>query len=428
FKSVVAFSGWHYLWEDGYNIGTIEDPVDYNWRSDVIEFTSKISVNLTRKFNARHKIRTGIVYDNTSYDSYLGWNSDTLYNRFINPDHPYHSDNLKYEHRYSDATGITGTLQAYLNWNCRITKNLTLNSGIHFLQFFLNNNYSVEPRIGVSWKLHPRHSINAGFGIHSRKESLSFYTGSLTLHDGTRINPNIELDLTKSQHYVLGYNYLISELLIAKLEGYYQYLFDIPVYPFSPYYSTINMDYGFEGNILVNRGTGHNMGIEFSVEKYFKGGYSFLVNGTIYESKFRNYRGEEYHTKYNGSFATAGLFMKEFQVGKNRQHTLRVGTRYMYTGGFRYVPVDLDASIANGFEILIYDRGFTEKASDFFRLDLQVVFRRNKPKYTGEWKLDILNVTNRKNMLKKKYNSQTEKIEIRYQNPIIPLLSYRIQF
>jgi len=427
-KSIVALSGWHYRWEEFENIGNSEMPIDYYLYDNITEYTTKVSVNINRKINTRHKVKLGLVFDNTFYDTFMGWKSDTLYNWLQNPNHPNHSDQINYQHTYSDDDGAAQTFQVYGNWKYRITENLMINTGLHYIKFYLNNNYSVEPRLGVSWQFLSKHTLSAGFGIHSRKESLTLYTGQKTLHDGEMIQPNINLELTKAMHYVLGYSYLLKKDLIIKTEAYYQYLYDIPVYPFPPYFSTINFDYGFEGNILVSEGTAYNMGIELTMEKFFSKGYHFLVNGTLYDSKYKNYIGKEYDTKYNGSYAAKGLFIKEFKVGSQKQNLISIGTRCIYMGGMRYLPIDLEASLANNGEVKIWDYGFTEKADDFFRLDIQFSFKRNKTKYTGEWSLDIINITNQKNVRYHRYNNSTRTIETEYQNPLIPLLSYRIKF
>ncbi len=243
-----------------------------------------------------------------------------------------------------------------------------------------------------------------------------------------KLQLNRDLELAKSNHYVLGYNFRPAPGWLLKSEAYYQYLYDIPVYPFPPYFSTINFDYGFEGNILVNRGTGFNKGIELTLDKLFSRGYSFMLTGTLYESKYRNYMGEELHTKYDGSFASSGMFMKEFPIGPDGRNVLGLSGRFIWTGGFRELPIDLDASIDQGREVRIWDNGFTEKMDNYFRIDAMVFFRRNKPGYTAEWKVEVINLTNNKNMLGKEYDPATESILVEYQNTLIPLLTYRIQF
>jgi len=427
-KTIAAFSFWKYRWDTHRNMGTDTNPIDYNSHSDVRDITPRLSVTLNKKLNTKHKIRMGAIYTYAQYNSYMGWYSDTLSERSLDPDHPLYSSDINYEQVYVDDQGSTGIIQAHLNWRYRIFRTLTLNSGVHFIELLLNNNYSIEPRASLSWQFLPKHNLSAGFGIHSRRESFTLYTGEKTLHDGEKVQINKDLELAKAQHYILGYQYRPTPGWMLKTEVYYQHQYDIPVYPFPPYFSTINFDYGFEGNILVNRGTGTNKGVELTLEKLFSKGYSALWTASLYESKFRNYMDEEYPTRYDGSFTNSGMFTKEFSVGPGKRNVIGLSTRYIWTGGFRELPIDLDASITAGREVRVWDYGFTEKLDNYFRIDLMVYFRRNRPRYTSEWKLEIINLTNNKNMLEKYYDNSTQSIKVEYQNTLIPLISYRIQF
>jgi len=426
-RSVLAFSAWSYYWDDEANIGSAEIPINRVWKTSVTDYTLKGSFVLNHKFNPKHKIKAGIIYEMAYNDSYMGWYSDTLYNWYNDSSNPgYH--NLNYEHEYVNSTENAATLQTFVNWKYRISDALSLNTGAHFIQFYLNNNYSIEPRIGLQWKAHPRHIFSAGFGIHSRKESLTLYSGNYTTHLGNVIHPNRDLELAKARHYILGYNFLATELLHLKTEVYYQDLYDIPAYPFPPYFSTLNFDYGFEGNILSNYGTGYNTGIEVSLEKYMSRGYYFMLNGSLYESKYYNKLGEKLDTKYNGNYASNGVFGKEFRLGKGKQNTLSFSTRYILVGGMRTLPIDEQASQERGYSVRYLDDGFSVKNSDYFRLDLLLKFRRNKPGYTSEWSIDVLNLLNRQNVLTEYWDQRSNEMMEEYQNPTIAIVSYRIQF
>lgn len=426
-RSVIAFSGWNYSWDDEYNIGSLENPIDRTWNTDVVDYTVKASMILNRKINTRHKIKAGLVYEMAFNNSFMGWYSDTLYSRYNDPDNPGYQS-IKYDHEYVNSSEQAGTLQAFANWKYRINNKLSLNTGLHFIQFYLNKNYSVEPRLGMQWIAKPRHILSAGFGIHSRKESLTLYSGNFTTHDGEVIHPNRDLELAKARHYVLGYQFLVSDLLHLKTELYYQYLYDIPAYPFPPYFSTLNFDYGYEGNVLTNYGTGYNTGIELSLERFMENGYHFMLNASLYESKYFNKLGEKLDTKYNGNYASNGLFGREIKLGKSGINTLTISGRYILVGGMRTLPIDEESSIQRGYAVRYLDEGFTEKNADYFRIDLLLKLRRNKARYTGEWSIDILNILNRQNMLSEDWESGINKIGKKYQNPIIGFVSYRIQF
>jgi hypothetical protein len=238
----------------------------------------------------------------------------------------------------------------------------------------------------------------------------------------------MDLELSKARHYVLGYNYKIGQRMHLKTEVYYQDLYDIPAYPFPPYFSTQNFDYGFEGNILTNYGTGYNTGIEVSLERYMTKGFHFMVNGTIYDSKYENKLGELLNTKYNGGFASNGLIGKEFKIGRGKQHTLGISSRYILAGGMRYLPIDQEASIASGSTERYWDDGFSEQLSDYFRIDLMFKFRRNRPRHAGEWSVDMLNILNRQNQLTEYWDRSINDFKAELQNPFLLIVSYKIQF
>ena len=94
----------------------------------------------------------------------------------------------------------------------------------------------------------------------------------------------------------------------------------------------------------------------------------------------------------------------------------------------RYLPIDKQASITNRSTVRVWDNGFSEKVSDYFRIDLMIKFRRNRPRYSGEWSIDILNILNRQNVLTEYWDNNLQDFYEENQNPFILILSYRIQF
>ena len=94
----------------------------------------------------------------------------------------------------------------------------------------------------------------------------------------------------------------------------------------------------------------------------------------------------------------------------------------------RYLPIDKEASIANQSTVRFWDNGFSEKVSDYFRIDLMIKFRRNRPKHSGEWSIDMLNVLNRQNVLTEYWDNNLQDFYEENQNPFILIVSYRIQF
>jgi outer membrane receptor protein involved in Fe transport len=92
------------------------------------------------------------------------------------------------------------------------------------------------------------------------------------------------------------------------------------------------------------------------------------------------------------------------------------------------VPVDFVASEEQNKDVRIYDQAFETKAPDYFRVDIDVSYRKNKPKWSWILSLDIQNVTNRLNVWDEYYSSETKNIEQSYMVGLVPVLNYRIEF
>ena len=93
---------------------------------------------------------------------------------------------------YLDNRGDAQMVQAFGHWKYRISKDWTLNTGLHYTLYTLNNNYSIEPRAGIQWQFSPKQSLSAALGLHSKPEHISFYFIETTLPGGERTAPNKE--------------------------------------------------------------------------------------------------------------------------------------------------------------------------------------------------------------------------------------------
>ena len=116
---------------------------------DTRDYSLKLSLSINRKISKKHKLKAGVIFDRSFNNSFMGWFSDTLYSRYNDSSDPDYM-NLEYEHEYVNDKYNASTIQSYLNWNFRLSEKFSLNAGFHFLQFYLNKNYSAEPRIGIN--------------------------------------------------------------------------------------------------------------------------------------------------------------------------------------------------------------------------------------------------------------------------------------
>jgi hypothetical protein len=326
-----------------------------------------------------------------------------------------------------DMNKTAGDVQGYLSWKYRMNDDITWVGGFHAMYFSLNKDYSFEPRIALKWQITPKQSINAGFGQHSKTESIISYYANVYAPDGSFTTPNKNLGIAKARHYILGHEYRISKNLNSKLEFYYQDLYNIPVENIdTSSFTILNSDEGYVSKSLSNHGTGTNVGIEYTLERYFSQNFYFLLTASVYDSKYKAREGKLRNTKYNGNFAVNFLAGKEFKVGKS--NAIGVNIKLFFNGGRRYIPVDLNASKAKDETVYDYSQAWVNKLDDVKQVNFSMNYRVNRPKTSHEFIVDVMNLTNEKARNWEYYNKYTGKLDYHRQLNIIPNIMYRIHF
>ncbi|MGB0431713.1 MAG: TonB-dependent receptor, partial [Bacteroidia bacterium] len=366
------------------------------------------------KLNSKNKFKIGGFYTQHYYDLF------SEYWRY---------DKKTWENDFKDK-GNAGFAEAFASWKFRPNPLLTLVSGLHYSQFLLNNESIIEPRASLRYQFLPKQFFTLGYGKHSRLESMLTYFAKQQLANGTQITPNQNLNMTKSHHFVMGYENRLTQNVNLKIEAYYQHLFDIPIYNSpSSSYSTINSYDSYTGYKLINEGTGRNYGLELTLERFFSKGYYYLFTGSLYESKYTAKDGIERNTAWNGNYATNLLLGKEWKVGAdNKNKSIGFNTKLMLLGGKRFTPILLEKSIEMGGTVRDLANRYSEKGDDIFQANIGLTYRSNRAKTTHEFKIDIQNVTNNQAVINEYFNPYTNKIESGHQLGFIPNIVYKIEF
>lgn len=325
-----------------------------------------------------------------------------------------------------DAKGNTQSVQAFSQLNIRASQRLTLNMGMHYLQLMLNNSNSLEPRLGLSYNLDEKQRISLGYGLHSQIQPLGTYFAKQE-QGGETILPNMDLDLSKSHHVVLGYDRSLNPYLRMKVETYYQHLFQIPIKAGEDQtYTIINQEWTFMTDPLVNRGLGKNYGAEFTLEQFTHRNLYFLLTASLYNSLYKTDENKWRNTRFNGRANMVLTAGKEYHWQKNR--VFGINLRSVYSGGLWNTPINLEESIQRGEAVFEESLAFTLQNPAYFRTDIRVSLKRNKVSSTRTLALDIQNVTNRKNVFGSYFEPMEGALKTAYLTPLIPLLSYRVEF
>jgi hypothetical protein len=331
-----------------------------------------------------------------------------------------------------DYNSFTNLTQAFLHAKYNMGRKLTWNVGLHSQRFFLNNSFSVEPRLGLKYDVSNRSTFNFGYGLHSQLQPINVYFLQTTNNDGSISYNNKNLDFTKSHHFVLGYDLQPTQDWRLKAEVYYQHLFNVPVNTFSSSYSMLNTGASFKTDTednLTNTGTGKNYGIELTIEKFFSKGYYMLFTSSLYNSKYIASDGVERNTAFSGKYVYNILGGKEWSVGVDGRNKFNLDIKFTNAGGRPYTPINLSASQTVGREVLATD-AYSATYTDYFRLDVKVGYTLNSrsKKLSQSFSLDLQNITNHSNVFSYSYDNGNKSIKTTYQLGLFPNFVYKLQF
>lgn len=375
-------------------------------------YNARLVIVFNRKVDAKNLVRTGVYYTGTFYN---------LRNR----DFDFFEQQLATR---VQKKGNAHLLQAYWQWKHRFSENLSITSGLHFTYFLLNKKASLEPRASLEWKPAFNHTLSVAAGLHNRTDAVSTYV-STTGNSPVSQTANLNLDMTKAAHAVLGYDFLFLKYFRLHAETYFQYLFQVPVGSGSnAWFSTINMEDGFVSLPLKNKGKGMNYGIELTVEKFFSKNYFFLVTTSLFNSRYAGTDNVWRNTAYNGKYVFNVLGSKEFILGKKKINIIGATAKILYRGGMYILPVNLDASRLQHETVYDFNRAYEEKLPDYFRMDFGVYFRRNKKRWSWILSFDAQNIINRQNVAGKVYDPQKDEIRVIRNLGIVPVISWKVEF
>lgn len=391
-----------------------------NFRSKMVKATYRAGLDYTNKINSKNKIQVGTQYTVFGYE--------LRQSHFLfNPEERFY---------LVDFDESIGAIQNFVSWKYRFNEDWTLVSGIHNMNVLYNKKSTIEPRVAINWQPGARSIFSAGYGNHSMMESVHHYFARVEQPDGSVTEPNKDLGLLRANHYVVGYEYRLAPNVRLKLEAYCQDLYNLPVENNdSSSFSTINEGLEFTYVELVNKGTGRNMGLELTLERFLSKNYYYLINGSLFNSTYKALDGVERNTAYNNNFLINVLVGKEFvHLGKKRNQTLGLNARVFYGGGQRIIPLLRNS---NG-ELAVnpeenkywdYEKAYEVQLENIYRIVISASYKFNRPKATHEIFINLDNLTDVRGKIQEYYDtSQPGNIGYLTQFGFFPNLMYRVYF
>jgi len=393
------------------------------YTNDLQQSSLQYKLSLHHRFNSKNNFNTGLLIRQTYFDL-----QEAIYFRA--------DMGLR---TTSDYNGSSTLYQFYGEWKHRFTDNLYLNSGLHLMHYALNGTSSLEPRLAMGWSPRERHSFGLGYGLHGMLNPISVYFRQTQMNDGTFRLLNKDLPYARAHHFVLSYDYKITEFVRLKSELYYQHIFDAAVDGGEPNeFSLLNQgaNFGFPTpDTLIASGKGQNAGIELTMEHFLNKGFYYLLTASYYDSRYYGSNKVWHNTAFNGKYVTNLLLGKEWNIGRSEgsksKYTLAVDLKTTFAGGQRYTPSSAipDPEQPGQFK-LVYDdkKAFSGQYKDYSRTDMKLAFRINGKRVTQEWAIDVQNLFGQENVYSEGFNKTTGEKYFTYQMGQLIIPQYRIIF
>ncbi len=391
-----------------------------NYLGDLTKSVIRTAFTYHLKINAKHKFQLGLKTASFNLNNQQSQ---------LNPVDQERIPLIDFDERIN-------TLRTFFSWKYRLNEKISIVSGLHNMNVLYNNKSTLEPRIAIRTKLNNFNSFYAGYGLHSNMESIQHYFSKIQQTNGTISEPNRDLDLLKAHHFVVGYEKKFGKNNRLSIEAYYQNLYNLPVENNdTSYFATINEGLDFQYLDLVNEGTGKNYGFEITFEHFFSNNFYFLINGSLFQSKYKSLEGIERNTQYNSEYLFNFLAGKEFtDLGRKENQVLGINAKFFFGGGRKIIPLlrNEDGSLAVDSaqnQFWNYEKAYENKIEDLYSLNISASYKWNRSKTTHELFLNIENITNTKGKITEFYDIQEpNSIGYRTQFGLFANLMYRFYF
>ncbi len=412
-RSTIAISGREHAYDEKSRLDT-SHPGQLSSLFNVVMTSGKASFlsKLTHVFNSRFTLMAGIDAGNEMY-------------RLQGDARDFQAGEIV---QILNGRGNSWLAEGFLQGKYRVHQNFHFTGGINASWFQMNGDYSLDPRLSAAWQFLPEHRLTIGYGNHRQTEPLFVYfaTTSQDQSSGELNYPNKDLKRMGAHHFVLGYDWSVTDNLRLKIEPYYQSLYDVPVVDGTAY-SMVNFmsDWTFN-KPLVNSGTATNMGIDITVERFLKEGYYFMSTASVYDSDYTGGDGISRRTRYDGGYVLNILGGKEWLI--HEKNMLNVNLKMTFMGPYWHQNVDEAATRLKGEIVYDDNSGFSYRHSNLETLtDFTVSYRINASNTASLFSLQVRNILG-KQYLGKKYNIMKQEIEDDFFSSPVPFVSYKLEF
>ena len=388
---------------------------------DDYDITASFQTYINHKFSDRHTHRSGVILSRM--------HSNVQYVQGIVREQGAGSYDLSDTVRY--GAGSSYLAQAYSRSQFYLSENLQLNAGIHAMALAQTGEISVEPRLGLRYRINPRSSLNLAYGLHSQMEPWFAYVNqTYDSSVGDYVHFNDDLRFNKAHHFTLAYYNQLSQNWKFGAELYYQDQYNLVVGTDLPISRVGGYDFRFESNDLDNGGVGQNYGLEVSIERGFSDGYFFMANTSLYESNYTANDGIKRNSMFNAGYIVNVVSGKEWQLGgkRGKSNVLNINLSASVCGPQYFTNADLVESANRGYYVADFANPNTGVQDALTLIDASIIYKKNKAKSSTIWTLQLSNLLNQRAITGNFYDRDNQSLQFVYGTGMLPIISWRKNF
>lgn len=424
--------------------GESSENISFGYLSGIEDLGARIDFDYTP--NPNHSVKFGVSY--THHHFFPG---ETDLNLAINSPDSSQNFGLDTMINFSERTNVHESF-LYIEDDIKITDRLKANFGIHLGYYSLDENtstisslldfyeylsnkdyYSIQPRISARYLLNDEWSVKASYS--EMKQNIHLLSNSSVGLPSDLWVPAIDsVPSQRSKQWAANVSTeLYGGTYELSVEGYYKTMSNLITYKEG--YSNLSSTESWE-NAIETAGEGESYGGELFLQKK-KGNTTGWIGYTLSwtNRRFDNISfGEWYPYKYDRRHDFSLVLSHKFN------DRIDIGGTWVYgTGNAMTFPQAVYLGMPNtnnwsGQSIVDLVESYGDRNSTrmnpFHRLDLGVNFHKKKKKYSRTFSVGAYNVYNRRNpffvYLSREDDQRVAKQVSLF--PIIPSISYRIQF
>jgi hypothetical protein len=414
--SNISFIYSNYKYSNAFNSSNGNSSIDYSWNSGIKQITLKAEYNYYLNNNNTIDFGASTTYKDFMPGKLEGNETAIAY---ITQSEPFSNRVVSEQGVFEHALYISNQqkISEVLSFKYGLRASLYQNIGGHWVydlknyqvvdSFYVDENktyantYSVEPRLGINYRVSENSSLKASYTYTTQQDQLLMKTNGGGPLDIWFPSDNNIKPQTASQ-YSLGYiQYFSDNLLEASIEGYYKDMNNIidykdgaTVLENSSTYTINKTSYNFEEQLRT--GSGYTYGTELMLKSYFD-----KINGFVsytYARSFRTIPDINFGQTYLSPFDKPHTF--DLFLNYNISERVTVSTNFRYQSGqVTTIPIyvmELWGKILTG-----YSNRNDYRLPTYQRLDISLTIKSEQTpgkRYHSEWNFSIINVLNHANI------------------------------